>query len=80
MDVERATVLIEQFRHDKTYDDYVSDALLRSAVERQLEIIGEAVGKLSRSDPASAATLTGRRRLIALRNILTTATLAWTTG
>lgn len=69
-DIEQALVLIEQFRHGKTFDDYLSDPLLRSGVERQLEIIGEAVGKLSRADPQAAATLTGRRRIIALRNIL----------
>jgi uncharacterized protein with HEPN domain len=39
-------------------------------VERQLEIIGEAVSKMSRVDPKAAKTLTGRRRIIALRNIL----------
>ena len=69
-DIQQASVLIEQFRHGKTFDDYLSDPLLRSGVERQLEIIGEAVGKLSRADPQAAATLTGRRRIIALRNIL----------
>lgn len=69
-DIERATILIGRFRHDKTFDDYLSDTLLRSGVERQLEIVGEAVSKLSRVDPSTAATLTGRRRIIALRNIL----------
>jgi uncharacterized protein with HEPN domain len=49
---------------------YMSDPLLRSGVERQLEIIGEAVSKLSRVDQATAARCTGRRRIIALRNIL----------
>jgi uncharacterized protein with HEPN domain len=69
-DIEQASTLIEQFRQGKTFDDYLSDALLRSGVERQLEIIGEAVSKLSRADPTTAAALTGRGRIIALRNIL----------
>jgi uncharacterized protein with HEPN domain len=69
-DIEQAAVLIDQFRRSKTFDDYLSDPLLRSGVERQLEIIGEAVSKLSRVDQATAARLTGRRRIIALRNIL----------
>jgi uncharacterized protein with HEPN domain len=69
-DIEQATVLIDQFRQSKTFDDYLSDPMLRSGVERQLEIIGEAVSKLSRVDSRTAARLTGRRRITALRNIL----------
>jgi uncharacterized protein with HEPN domain len=69
-DIEQATVLIDRFRLGKTFDDYLSDPLLRSGLERQLEIIGEAVSQLSRVDPPTAARLTGRRRIIALRNIL----------
>ena len=69
-DIEQAAILIDQFRGNKSFDDYLSDVLLRSAVERQLEIIGEAVSKLSAIDPTTAARLTGRRRIIALRNIL----------
>lgn len=61
-DIERATVLIDEFRRGKTFDDYLADPLLRSGVERQLGVIGEAVSKLSRLDPTIAAKLTGRRR------------------
>jgi uncharacterized protein with HEPN domain len=69
-DIDRAAQLIGQFRQGKSFDHYLSDALLRSGVERQLEIIGEAVSKLSDIDPMTAAGLTDRRRIIALRNIL----------
>jgi uncharacterized protein with HEPN domain len=67
-DIERATNLIDQFRQGKALDDYLADPMLRSAVERQLEITGEAVSKLSRVDLTTAARLTGRRRIIALRH------------
>ena len=66
-DIEQATILIDKFQQRKTLDDYLADPLLRSGVERQLEIAGEAVSKLSRVDPTR---LTDRRRIIALRNIL----------
>ena len=69
-DIDQASILIDRFRRGKTFDDYRSDPLLRSGMERQLEVIGEAVSKLSRVDPTTAAALSGRRRIIALRNIL----------
>jgi uncharacterized protein with HEPN domain len=69
-DIEHAAALIDQFRQGKSFDDYLSDPLLRAGVERQLEIIGEAVSKLSRMDPTTAGRLTDRRRIIAMRNIL----------
>ena len=42
-DAQRATGLIGEFVADRTWQDYQSDAMLRSAVERQFQIIGEAL-------------------------------------
>ncbi len=44
--------------------------MVRSAVERQFEIIGEALNQLSRADPTLAARVPDPRRLVAFRNIL----------
>lgn len=44
--------------------------MLRAAVERQFEIIGEALSKLARLDPELAGGITEHRRIIAFRNIL----------
>jgi uncharacterized protein with HEPN domain len=54
-DAQRATGLIGEFVADRTWQDYQGDAMLRSAVERQFQIIGEALNKLSRLDSATAA-------------------------
>ena len=44
--------------------------MLRAAVERQFEIIGEAQNRLFRLEPDLADRITDGRRIIAFRNIL----------
>lgn len=59
-----------EFLAGKTFTDYQRDAMLRAAVGRQFEIIGEAVSQLARLDEELAARITNYRRVIAFRNIL----------
>jgi uncharacterized protein with HEPN domain len=54
----------------KTFADYGADPMLRSAVERQLEIVGEALAQLARTDAAVASQIGEYQRIIAFRNIL----------
>ncbi len=49
-DIQRAAALVREFTGGKTFADYEADAMLRSAVERQFEIIGEAMTQLARTD------------------------------
>ena len=50
-DIAQAAKLALGFIAGKTFADYGSDPMLRSAVERQLEIVGEALAQLARSIP-----------------------------
>ena len=69
-DIQHAAELLDKFTTHKTFSDYTSDPLLRSATERQFGIIGEAVTKLANLDPSTASRITEYRRIIAFRNIL----------
>ena len=69
-DIRRAAGLISSFVEGHGLDDYAADPLLRSAVERQFEVIGEALNRLCKSDTAVADQIAYTSRIIAFRNIL----------
>ena len=48
----------------------MGDDMLKSAVERQFGVIGEALARLAKTDPAVAEQVADHRRIIAFRNIL----------
>jgi uncharacterized protein with HEPN domain len=62
--------LLRDFTRGKAFADYVSDPLLRSAVERQFEIAGEALGQALRIDPELTGQIRDSARIIAFRNRL----------
>lgn len=47
LDMHTAACAIVSFVSGKSFDDYESDLMLRSAVERQIEIVGEAARGVS---------------------------------
>ena len=69
-DVRGAISLIEEFTAGHSLSDYGQDAMLRSAVERQFTIVGEATGQLARAYPEVAARITDAREIIDFRNLL----------
>jgi uncharacterized protein with HEPN domain len=62
--------LVSDFTAGRSLQDYASDPMLRSAVERQFEVIGEAMKRLTQADAEIAARMTYAERIIAFRNIL----------
>ncbi|MGC5166564.1 DUF86 domain-containing protein [Luteimicrobium sp. DT211] len=69
-DARRAAELAMAFVDGVGEAEYVADDLRRSAVERQLEILGEALNNLRKADPATAARVTDVNRIIGMRNVL----------
>ena len=54
----------------RTFHEYVASPLLRSGVERQFEIIGEALNQLSRVDKDLATCVPDLAELVGFRNLL----------
>jgi uncharacterized protein with HEPN domain len=69
-DIAQACELLERFTAGKTFADYSADPLLRSGVERQFALAGEALNQALRVDPSLAEGVAGARRIIAFRNRL----------
>lgn len=69
-DVREAASRVSRFTSGRSFDDYLEDEMLRSAVERQFEIIGEALSQLTKRDPSTAEKIPDIARIVAFRNIL----------
>jgi uncharacterized protein with HEPN domain len=52
-DIRDAAAFIREAVQGKTIDDYRADRILRQAIERNFEIIGEAMKRLAQHAPAS---------------------------
>jgi len=69
-DIARAAASVQEFVAGRTLESWRGDRLLQSAVERQFEIMGEALNQLSRHAPDVSEQIPEYQRIIAFRNIL----------
>ena len=69
-DVAQAANAITDFTKGVDEAGYGSNALVRAAVERQFEIIGEALNRLSKTAPELARRVPDLRNIVSLRNVL----------
>ncbi len=69
-DILNSAEIILSATGGKSAGDYRSDVLLRAAVERHFEIIGEAVNRMARHDPGTAGKIGNYSKIISFRNIL----------
>lgn len=69
-DVEKACKRIEKFVSNCSLDDFLNNEMFQSAVERQSEIIGEALNQALGLDSEMSKRISNIRRIIAFRNRL----------
>ena len=69
-DIEQAAADINAFTSGKQLPDYQKDPMLRAAVERKFEVIGEALAQASRYFPNIANRITDCQKVIDFRNRL----------
>jgi uncharacterized protein with HEPN domain len=69
-DVLQSIQEIETFCHGKTLHDFQADRALQLIVERELEIIGEALARLRRDHPDLADPIRDIQKIVGLRNVL----------
>ncbi len=70
-DIQVAGELIQTFVAARTFNSYRTDALLRSAVERQFITIGEALNQAIRRSPDLERQIAEARKIVDFRNLLT---------
>ena len=69
-DIQKAADAILDFIAGLDSQIYAESEIVHSAVERKFEIIGEALGQLSKLDPDLARRIPDIRDIIAFRNVL----------
>lgn len=69
-DIHEACRKLEEFTKGRSLKDYLADEMLRSAVERQFEVVGETLSRLYKIEAGLAGSIPDSRRIIAFRNIL----------
>ena len=61
---------VAKFMGNRSLNDYVADELCQSAVERQLEIAGDALGQLRKLDAVLFGKIPDGDLVVALRDVL----------
>ena len=69
-DAAEAARLMDEFARGRTEDEFNSDLMIRSAIERQAEILGEALNRLRRDDADTAARVPDLEKIVGMRNII----------
>ena len=69
-DIRSAAEFVKSATDGLVLQEFKQNRMLRQAVERNFEIIGEAMRRLEKDDSDTAARIRDYRRIIAFRNVL----------
>jgi len=69
-DIANGCEFLLEFTKGKTIEDYKNERSFRSALERELQIIGEAMLQLDSVSPQTAEKITEYRSIIGFRHVL----------
>ena len=69
-DIVNCSEFVLQLTKDKTVDHYKNDRVFRSALERELQIIGEAMLQLDHISPETVDKISEHRSIIGFRHVL----------
>ena len=71
VDISNAVKEVSVFINGRSFEDYKSDRMLQVAIERELEIVGEALHRMEDIDKSALGkVLPEYRKIIGLRNVL----------
>lgn len=70
LDILAAARDVQQFVGTMSFGEYHGDKLVKAAVERKFEIIGEALNRVARMSPETAAKIREFEKIIAFRNLV----------
>ncbi len=66
-DIRDASDFVLSVTRERALSEYLGDRLLRQAVERNFEIVGEALNRLKRENPETAERISESPRIIGIR-------------
>ena len=69
-DIREAAAFILEATRGRSEANYLEDRLRRHAVERNFEIIGEALRRVAQLDPEAADRISDYQQIISFRNLL----------
>lgn len=70
-DIRDAAQFVLDTTRQATVDEYRRNRMLRQSSERNFEVIGEALRRLSQRDPTLVQQISNYQQIIAFRNLLT---------